>query len=188
MLVPLITATLSSIATKLTDFENYENESSYEAAMTQKVFIFNFISSYVPLFLTAFVYVPFGNVIVPKIDFLGLMAAHKDEKMGTQAVFEVNPARLQKQVIYFTVTAQAVSLAMETVVPFLKRKVFKKAKEIKGKRASYVNDAPEEADFLERVRNEAELGTYDVTDDLREMCMQVGPPPPSPLSSLFRIY
>lgn len=189
MLVPLITATLSTIATKLTDFENYENESSYEAAMTQKVFVFNFISSYVPLFLTAFVYVPFGNVIVPKIDFLGLMAASEDGKMGTQtAVFEVDPARLRNQVIYFTVTAQAVNLAMETIVPFLKRKVFKKAKEIKGKRAgqqaSYVNDAPEEADFLKRVRNEAELDTYNVTDDLREMCMQVGSPLPPPSLSL----
>ncbi|KAI5778942.1 calcium-activated chloride channel-domain-containing protein [Geopyxis carbonaria] len=178
VLVPTITGFLSSIATKLTDFENYENESSYEAAMTQKVFVFNFITSYVPLFLTAFIYVPFGNLIVPHLDVLGLLSQSPSEKDSPASVFQVNPDRLRKQVFYFTVTAQAVSLAMETVVPHLKRKVFKKAKDFQNKRngkvSIHLNDAPEEKEFLDRIRSEAELGTYDVTDDLREMCMQFG--------------
>ncbi|KAF8537707.1 calcium-activated chloride channel-domain-containing protein [Trichophaea hybrida] len=178
VMVPLITGTLSLIATKLTDFENYENESSYDAAMTQKVFVFNFICSYVPLFLTAFVYVPFGSVIIPHIDILGLMAQPEDRKLDTKATFEINPDRLRGQVIYFTVTAQAVNLAMETIVPYFKRMAFKKAKEFhnrrNGKKSLYTNDAPKERSFLERVRNEAELDTYNVTDDLREMCMQFG--------------
>jgi anoctamin-10 len=176
VMVPVLTGTLSNIATKLTDFENFEHESSYEAAMVQKVFVFNFICSYVPLFLTAFIYVPFGHVIVPHIDVLGLMAQPED-KMGTQAVFEVNPNRLRNQVIYFTVTAQAVNLAMETIVPYFKKKAFKKAKEIHDKRSGkeivYVNDSPEERAFLDRVRNEADRDVYDVHEDLREMCMQV---------------
>jgi anoctamin-10 len=175
-MVPVLTGTLSNIATKLTDFENYEHESSYEAAMVQKVFVFNFICSYVPLFLTAFIYVPFGHVVVPHIDVLGLMAQPED-KMGTQAVFEVNPARLRNQVIYFTVTAQAVNLAMETIVPYFKKKALKTAKEIQdkrnGKEIAYVNDSPEEHAFLDRVRSEEDRDVYDVNDDLREMCMQV---------------
>jgi len=176
-MVPVLTGSLSGIAAKLTDFENYEHESAYEAAMVQKVFVFNFICSYVPIILTAFVYIPFGHTIVPYIDVLGLMATPEDEKMGTQAVFEVNPDRLRKQVIYFTVTAQIVNLAMETLVPYIKRKAFKKAKEFQDKRNSneipYANDATEERSFLDRVRHESELGIYNVTDDLREMCMQV---------------
>jgi anoctamin-10 len=36
-----------------------------------------------------------------------------------------------------------------------------------------MNDSPEEATFLARVRNEAELDVYDVNTDLREMVMQV---------------
>ena len=101
VLVPTITGVLTNIAASLTDFENYENESSQEAAMTQKVFIFNFICSYVPLFLTAFVYIPFGTVIVPRLDVLGLLnQEHSDEKPGTASAspFEVNPERLRKQV------------------------------------------------------------------------------------------
>ena len=34
-------------------------------------------------------------------------------------------------------------------------------------------DPPDEKKFLDRVRHEAELDVYDVTVDLREMCMQV---------------
>ncbi|KAA8899030.1 calcium-activated chloride channel-domain-containing protein [Sphaerosporella brunnea] len=174
--VPILINILSNIATKLTEFENYEHDSAYEAAMVQKVFVFNFICSYVPLFLTAFVYVPFAHVIVPYIDVLGFLVQPEGEKMGTQAMFQIDPDRLRKQVIYFTVTAQAVNLAMETIVPYFKRKAFKKAKEIQDKRSGkeivYVNDSPDERDFLDRVRNEAELDVYDVNDDLREMCMQ----------------
>jgi anoctamin-10 len=174
-MVPLIIGQLSGVATKLTDFENYENESSYEAAMTQKIFVFNFICSYVPLFLTAFIYVPFGNVIVPHIDIFNLLPQSSSE---THPVFQINPGRLRKQMIQFTVTAQVVNLAMETVVPHFKRSAFKKAKEIRarhnGQEQVYVNDSPEEKEFLTRVRNEVELDTYNVTDDLREMCMQFG--------------
>lgn len=148
--------------------------------MTQKVFVFNFICSYVPLFLTAFVYIPFGSTIVPRLDFLGLLNQEShDEKTGVASTssFEINPARLRKQVIYFTVTAQAVNLAMETIVPVIKRKAFAKAKDLKdrhqGIEKEYINDFPGEKQFLDRVRGEAELSTYDVTNDLREMCMQV---------------
>jgi len=37
-----------------------------------------------------------------------------------------------------------------------------------------LEDLPAEAEFLTRVRDEAELSEYDVTTDLREMCLQFG--------------
>lgn len=160
----------------LTEFENYDNESSYEAAMTQKQFVFNFLTSYVPLFLTAFVYVPFGNLIVPHLDVFGLTVQLTDDKTAVPPVFQTNPGRLRNQVIYFALTAPFVNLAMETVVPFFKRKAFRKGKELYNKRNGegiYMNDDPREKPFLDRVRSEADLGVYDVTSDLREMCMQV---------------
>lgn len=185
-LVPVFTSILTGIAKMLTEFENYETESSYDAAMIQKVFVFNFICSYVPLFLTAFIYVPFGNYIVPHLDVLGLVTpppstfdSDSSHIFEAPAAFQVNPDRLKKQVIYFTVTAQVVSLALETLVPFLKRKIFRKAKEFQNARhgivaADGLADEPAERAFLARVRNEAELGLYDVETDLREMCVQFG--------------
>lgn len=69
-------------------------------------------------------------------------------------------------------------------MPYVKRKVFRKVKEVKADRAAKrggtsspsADDHPEESAFLVRVRNEAELGNYDVTGDFREMIVQFGKP------------
>ena len=186
--MPTLTTLLSTVATKLNDFENHETSESYDAAMTAKIFILNFITSYLGIFLTAFVYVPFGGIIVPYLDIFKLTARPFAEnenqlKVPKAGAFEINPSRLRKQVIYFTVTAQIVNFALETIVPYVKRRGFRKLQEMKTERAARkggaapgvgVNDQPEEAEFLTRVRNEAELDVYDVTTDLREMVVQFG--------------
>jgi len=109
--------------------------------------------------------------------------AENEKQMTTPKVgFQINPDRLKKQVIYFTVTAQIVNFALEVIVPYVKRTAFKKVKEVKTRRAEKrgggasptADDHPEEAAFLVRVRNEAELGVYDVTSDFREMIVQFG--------------
>ena len=183
---------LVSVATKLNDYENYETQGAYDVALTQKIFVINFITSYLPVFLTAFVYVPFAHSIVPHLDIFHVTVrpfVSKKDAITTRTEFNIDPSRLKKQVIYFTVTAQAVNFAQETIVPMLKQRGLQKYKEYKkrqGKLESDSNtdekkapevsfeDAPEEAQFLKRVRNEVEMEDYDVTDDLREMCIQFG--------------
>jgi anoctamin-10 len=154
--------------------------------MVSKIFVLNFITSYLPIFLTAFVYVPFAQVIVPHLDVFQLtvrpFAENEKQMTAPKAGFQINPDRLKKQVIYFTVTAQIVGFALEIVVPYIMRTVFKKVKEVKADRASKngggavttADDHPEEKAFLVRVRNEAELSIYDVTTDFREMIVQFG--------------
>ncbi|KAI6710837.1 hypothetical protein JHW43_006631 [Diplocarpon mali] len=185
--LPTLSALLTVSASHLTDMENYETQDAYEAAMVSKIFILNFVTSYLPIFLTAFVYVPFAQIIVPFLDVFQLAVkpfAENEKQMTTpKAGFQINPDRLKKQVIYFTVTAQIVSFALEVIVPFAKRKVFHKVKEVQADRAAKrggsaasadSEDHPEEAAFLARVRNEAELDAYDVTTDFREMVVQFG--------------
>lgn len=153
--------------------------------MVSKIFILNFITSYLPIILTAFVYVPFAQIIVPYLDVFSLAVrpfAENEKQMSVKAGFHINPDRLRKQVIYFTFTAQVVNFALEIIVPFVKREVFHKFKEVQADRAakrggdpgSAVEDHPEEAAFLARVRDEAELAAYDVTNDFREMVVQFG--------------
>ena len=154
--------------------------------MVQKIFVLNFITSYLPIFLTAFVYVPFAQIIVPHLDVFQLVVkpfAENEKQMQTPQVgFQINPDRLKKQIIYFAVTAQIVNFALEVVMPYVKRKVFVKVKEVKADRAAKrggtssptADDHPEESAFLVRVRNEAELSNYDVTGDFREMIVQFG--------------
>ncbi|TGO63172.1 hypothetical protein BOTNAR_0104g00200 [Botryotinia narcissicola] len=183
--MPTLSVLLTGFASKLTDLENYETTDAHDAAMVQKIFVLNFITSYMPIFLTAFVYVPFAQHIVPHLDIFQMAVrpfAENDEQMtAPKAGFQINPDRLKKQVIYFTVTAQIVNFALEVIVPYVKRSVFRKYKEVQADRAAKRggssapdSDHPEEAAFLTRVRNEAELGIYDVTSDFREMVIQFG--------------
>ena len=188
---PLVLGVLTNLATKLNDFENHETDLGYDTALTQKIFILNFVTSYLPIFLTAFVYVPFASQLVPYLDVFSMTVRPLTEDIKQTQVpqaghFKINPSRLRKQVIYFVVTAQVVNQAMEVLVPYLKRKGFAKYKDYKSKQAAKsatgdknasnpaAEDAPEETEFLTRVRNEAELDEYSVTDDLREMVVQYG--------------
>ena len=75
------------------------------------------------------------------------------------------------------------NFATEVVVPYVKRRGFQKVQDIKTERAAKkggaapgasINDHEDEAAFLKRVRNEAELDVYDVTTDMREMVVQFG--------------
>lgn len=127
------------------------------------------------LFFTAFVYIPFGHVLVPFLEFwrkTAQVVTFSDKELPTQN-FQINPARISNQMFYFTVTAQIVNFATEVVVPYVKREVFQKAKELKSK-PKIQDDHEEEAEFLERVRKECTLEVYDVSGDYREMVMQFG--------------
>ncbi|KAL2255435.1 hypothetical protein VTK26DRAFT_3391 [Humicola hyalothermophila] len=177
---PTLTALLTKLAERLTDMENYETQDAHQASLVQKIFVINFITSYLGVFLTAFVYVPFGKILVPCLDVFQI-TAQKFTAEGTPLPtksWEINPDRLTRQVIYFTVTAQIVNLATEFIVPYAKRKVFKTVEKVQSefseKSNTQVKDVPEETEFLERVRNEAELDEYDVTIDYREMVIQFG--------------
>ncbi|KAI6090182.1 DUF590-domain-containing protein [Hypoxylon rubiginosum] len=174
--LPTLSTILGNFAEKLTVMENYDTNDAHHASLVRKIFIINFITSYTPLFLSAFVYMPFGNLLVPYLDIWKATAVKftSEKAISTQG-FHINPDRLKKQMIYFTVTAQIVNFALEVVVPYAKRMVFNEVEKAQTKgKAVAVNDVPEEHAFLERVRNEAKLDIYDVTSDYREMIVQFG--------------
>ena len=186
--VPTMSNFLTSFAERLTTYENYETQESYDKAMVSKVFVINFITSYTAIFLTSFVYVPFATVLVPYLDIFSLTVkpfAENEKQMQTPSpdAFSINPNRLRNQMIYFAVTAQVVNFAMETILPVVTQTGTKKFKEMQSQRAEKGggatpsvsdNDHQEEKEFLARVREEAALPEYDVTSDLREMCIQFG--------------
>ncbi|KAL2145037.1 hypothetical protein VTI28DRAFT_8137 [Corynascus sepedonium] len=188
---PTLTALLTRLAEKLTEIENYRTHDAHQAAFVQKIFVINFITSYLGIFLTAFVYVPFGKILVPYLDVFKLTVQRFTAEGKTLQTkdWQINPDRLTRQVIYLTVTAQIVNFATEFVVPYAKRKIFRTVERVQselsekkggaaaaaeGQQQKYRQDQPEEAAFLERVRDEAELDEYDVAIDYREMVVQFG--------------
>jgi anoctamin-10 len=187
-LVPTISTFLTGLATRLTDFENYATQDAYDKAMVSKLFVLNFITSYLGVFLTAFVYVPFAAILVPYLDVFSLtgkpfITDDKQMQPSHSANFTINPDRLKNQVIYFSITAQIVNFALETVMPLVMQKGKAKYKEMQASRAEKkggaapplsASDPPEEKEFLSMVREEAALPEYDVQSDLREMVIQFG--------------
>jgi anoctamin-10 len=188
ILVPTISTFLTGLATRLTDFENYATQDAYDRAMVSKVFVLNFITSYLGICLTAFVYVPFAAILIPYLDIFSLtvkpfVTDDKQMQAPHTANFAIDPDRLKNQVIYFSITAQIVNFALETVMPLVLQKGTAKYKEMQASRAEKkggaapppsANDRPEEKEFLHRVREEAALPEYDVQTDLREMVIQFG--------------
>ncbi|ETS05421.1 DUF590-domain-containing protein [Trichoderma reesei RUT C-30] len=176
VLTPTFSTILMTAAKRLTDMENYDTLDAHHAALVQKQFVLNFMTSYMALIFTAFVYIPFGHVLHPLLNFWGKTAQTltMSEKPMTTSQFESNPQRIANQMYFTTVTAQIINFLTEVVVPYVKHKATVKAKELSEKDAVKTNDQPDEADFLKRVRNQAGLEDYDVTADYREMIMQFG--------------
>lgn len=186
--VPIVSGFLTKYAEELTNYENYETQGAHDKAMISKVFVINFITSYLAIFLTSFVYVPFASILVPYLDIFSLTVQpfaenEKQTVSGSMSKFDINPQRLPNQMFFFAVTAQIISFATETVVPVLTRKGGDKIEQLKhsaSKRSggdvptAAASDHEEEKDFMARVREEASLPDYDVTSDLREMCIQFG--------------
>ncbi|KAK0751076.1 calcium-activated chloride channel-domain-containing protein [Schizothecium vesticola] len=177
--MPALQTLLTRLAERLTEMENYQTHDAHQASFVQKIFVLNFITSYLGIILTAFVYVPFGKILVPYLDFFQLTAQRftADGKPLPTKSWQINPDRLTKQIIYFTVTAQVVNFVTEVIVPYAKRRVSKQVEKVTEKpekNGLQIVDLPEEEPFLKRVRDEAELDQYDVTVDYREMVIQFG--------------
>jgi hypothetical protein len=184
--LPAITSFLTSIATRLTDYENYRTQDQYDLAQTQKTFVMNFITSFLPTILTAYIYVPFGKHIVPRLDILRI-AGLKSDLLSGQKEFEVDTSRFQQEVIYLSMTAQVLSFGEEIVIPYVKHVLWQKWQNYQDRKAEYgrkrsyskatdllLIDLPEEADFLTRLRGEASADEYHVEEDILEMCVQFG--------------
>ncbi|RDA86095.1 hypothetical protein CP532_1144 [Ophiocordyceps camponoti-leonardi (nom. inval.)] len=178
VLTPTFSSVLMRAATVLTERENYETVDAYHAALVQKQFVLNFFTSYMALLFTTFVYIPFGETLLPLLEFWRRTAqavvSVGGKTLPTQR-FQINPQRIGSQMFYLTVTAQIVNFATEVIVPYVTHKAVVKAHEFQTRGPGLQEqDDEEEADFLKRVREECLLEEYDVTADYREMVMQYG--------------
>jgi len=58
--IPYMSSSLEGIAEALTQYENHRTADQHEMSLTQKIFLLNIITNYLPILLTAFVYVPYA--------------------------------------------------------------------------------------------------------------------------------
>ncbi|KAL9563562.1 hypothetical protein ACKAV7_012230 [Fusarium commune] len=178
--LPYITSALEDAAEWMTEFENHRTADLHEMSLTQKVFVLNMFTNYLPIFLTAFIYIPFGGTVVPKLEnFLSAAFASVGKKFVHQP-FHLDADRLRNEVIALTVTGQLSGFFEENIVPMLKHKFSDWYRDYRRSRSkgdmllAVVKDDPEETAFLSRVRNEAILPKYNVQDDIAEIVLQFG--------------
>lgn len=179
--IPNVAAICKSVSKQLTEYENYETSGSHEYHLMQKVFIFNALTSYMSILLTAYIYIPFGPQMITTFQSYGLPFAKAT----------IDTHMLQNRLRAFMVTTQAVSFATETLVPWLTRRVMVGAAKVQkkvsdkmhresssdeednAKEGAFGQDSAEAQKFLKRVEKQIALPEYDVNEDYAEMVLQV---------------
>lgn len=178
--LPYISSSLAGIADLLTEFENHRTADQHEMSQTQKIFVLSIITNYLPILLTAFVYVPFGDVVVPQLKGVLQRLLPGLEPRFAAGVFHVDSDRLRNEVIALTVTGQISSFFEENILPLVKHKFHSLYRDYRRSHSKdamlmrMVADEPDEVKFLKSCRNQATLAQYNVQDDIAELVLQFG--------------
>ncbi|KAG8999024.1 hypothetical protein FRB90_012179 [Tulasnella sp. 427] len=197
LLVPRLVGFYQNYAVRLTGWENHVHEVDHEKSLAFKTFAISSIVAFGGLYLSAFVYVPFGEQIMQVVQqtFFTSPTARSsstvDEKVASvkDAKKVLNPDRLKNQVFAYLITNQVIGEFLEVGVPSLLRFVGwakERAAETdvgkKGLKKVGWNDekadptassvSEEEKAFLDDVRSQVALPAYDVFE-----------PPVMPISS-----
>ncbi|PQK16217.1 hypothetical protein BB8028_0006g05380 [Beauveria bassiana] len=178
--IPFLNSSLEGIAETLTAFENHRTADAHEVSYTQKLFILSIITNYLPILLTAFVYIPFGHEIIPHLKSAVLAVLPGLEHTFATHSFEADADKLRNEVIALTLTGQLSSFFEENILPYLKHKatewyrVYRRSYPKHAMLLTMVEDDQEETEFLARCRNQSSLQTYNVHDDMAELVLQFG--------------
>ncbi|KAF7722025.1 hypothetical protein EC973_003747 [Apophysomyces ossiformis] len=172
LLVPTMSNLYSDWVRVLNNWEMHKTETSWDRAYTQKIFIANFLVGYLSLFITAWVYIPFGDHVLPYLVEFNI--SHSHQKVDFQ--------RLRSQLVYFVVTGQLIGFATEMVLPYVLARVMPEAKKITDKVTGSNETAPvnaevtseAEAKFLKKIHREVDLPEYNIYTDYVEMVIQFG--------------
>ncbi|KAI8376171.1 calcium-activated chloride channel-domain-containing protein [Radiomyces spectabilis] len=177
LLIPFMSGIYSKWVRLLNNWEMHKTETSWEYHYTQKIFVANFLVSYLSLFITAWIYIPFGDHVLPYLTEFNISHEHK----------KVDFQRLRDQLIYFIMTGQVIGFLTEMVVPYLMRKWMPKATKLTDKVLDKEPDDqtsplvstkqptdPEEARLMKTIYRQVSLDDYNVYSDYVEMVIQFG--------------
>ncbi|KAI9487752.1 MAG: calcium-activated chloride channel-domain-containing protein [Benjaminiella poitrasii] len=181
LFIPTMTNIYSKWVKVLTDWELHRTDASWEHSYTQKIFIANFLVGYLSLFITAWIYIPFGDHVLPYLVELNISHEHQT----------VDFRRLRAQLVYFIVTGQLVGFLTEMVVPYALKRIMPKIDKLKSKYISKSSStAPsvqqeftttnisttssEQTKFMDKVYKEVAMEEYNIYTDYVEMVIQFG--------------
>ncbi|TYJ51955.1 hypothetical protein B9479_007444 [Cryptococcus floricola] len=141
LLVPQIVAGYGYLAELMVKWEDHPTPTGEEKSLTAKTFAMNAIVAYLGLFLSAYVYIPFGSFImghvqnklagqgfsVEKVGGSGNGTVQTETGPGSSArgtgidKAAINGGRLKSQLFAYTVTNQVVNAFLELGLPYILR-------------------------------------------------------------------
>lgn len=195
-LKPLLSMTplvlLSVFVPLLTNFYNkmfvdrlikWENGPDPIKSKVEKNFVLTFLTSYMPLFITLFFYLPMGYKLTPgwKDSIVNYCQLYHIPVASTDFVVDIN--RFRNQFFYFTVTNHVVLMSMEDIVPFLMDKITALMKNdetqmLKGKNLETVvkSNYPSEVKLWKKLNyfSRTSYGEFNIDDNYRKVIVQFG--------------
>ncbi|KAK5782287.1 Ist2p PWA37_005284 [Arxiozyma heterogenica] len=159
-------------------FVNFENSSNPQKSTLQKKFVLLFLTNYMPLLITLFLYLPFGHLFTEEriiaLSTLGL-------PINTNALYlSVNTRRHQKQFFYFIFTNQIICYVITYVVPVMLNKLVNKKN--KSNSADNVteltikNEYPTDYRYWKRANtfHVKTTGPFNVAEGFQKLILQFG--------------
>lgn len=184
--VPVLTIVYKMTVNKYVAWECHDNKYSQYDSFLAKTFILNFLTGYVPLLVTSFVYLPFAHLIqdylpeikatlttkIPESKFM----LHYLAKVKRQEDFIINQDRLNSQFFFFMVTNQVIALVLKYALPLILPRVinFVKTKVLKKEPDAPIYYSPEEDKWLDTVRKSIALPEFNLHDDFGSLALQFG--------------
>ncbi|AGO12949.1 AaceriADL300Wp [[Ashbya] aceris (nom. inval.)] len=177
--VPLLTTVYNFFVNRLVRWENAANP---ERSRVEKNYALSFLTSYVPLLITLFVYLPMGHMLNPQMNII----ARYSQRYGIPVVgrhFMINTERYKSQFFYFTVTNQLVALAVENILPMVMGKILPRIKghtkpdsELNRARALTAEEYPQDTKLVEQVRTYmlGPWGPFKLHDNVSKLVIQFG--------------
>lgn len=184
--VPVFTIIYNMVTEKFIAWELHNSHLTRSQSFAIKSFLLNIMTGYVPLLISAFIYLPFAHLLQPNLVYIkraisGRIRADRYAYLYLTNIksldnFQINQSRLDSQYFYFIVTNQVIGSVLKFGLPLVITPILNFVmKIVKGKKAPVdVKEDPEEKAYLERVRRAAALPDHSVDDSFRDIALQFG--------------
>ncbi|ODQ82809.1 hypothetical protein BABINDRAFT_77028 [Babjeviella inositovora NRRL Y-12698] len=174
--VPVLNLFYGKVIDAVCGWEGHTTVEGLRASKAHKQFVVTFLTSYVPLLLSAFLYLPFAHHVGAHLaSAQRLVPTLLSTRLGVSITpqFTVNAARLATQYHYFLFTNNVVGFATLFFLPIVVRHALPKAKTLASGEPAVFDDGVD-AEYLADVRAQIELRAYDVSEDYTQTVVQFG--------------
>lgn len=183
--VPILTIVYNIFVDIFLSWESHESKYTRNDSSVVKSFVLNFLTGYVPLLITSFIYLPFAHLIEPNLPVIqGAIANNINSsryvykyltKVKSQKEFVINQERLNQQFFFFIVTQQVVQLVLKYALPLVLTPTINFILVKTGKKTAEVAQEDEsEQEWLDLVRKTVDKPELNVNDDFRGLSLQYG--------------